>query len=124
MGRRRNPRAACGFFWLGGFKSDMSGTKAEAIAAHAARQRPAMLALRLFRPWPIRRGPRTDGTISDWLAEAVQAFTTLAGGRRIVIGSSMGGWLALLLLRRLLRHRPRCRPAHKRACPAGAGRST
>ena len=47
-------------------------------------------------------GTSPHGTISGWLAEAVQAFTTLAGGRRIVIGSSMGGWLALLLLRRLL----------------------
>ena len=90
----------CGFFWLSGFKSDMSGTKAEAIAAHAAGSgRPC---LRFdYSGHGESAGDLADGTISAWLAEAVRAFTTLAGGRRIVIGSSMGGWLALLLLRRL-----------------------
>ena len=90
----------CGFFWLGGFKSDMSGTKAEAIAAHAAGSgRPC---LRFdYSGHGESAGDLADGTISAWLAQAVRAFTTLAGGRRIVIGSSMGGWLALLLLRRL-----------------------
>jgi pimeloyl-ACP methyl ester carboxylesterase len=90
----------CGFFWLSGFKSDMSGTKAEAIAAHAAGSgRPC---LRFdYSGHGESAGDLADGTISAWLAEAVQAFTSLTGGRRIVIGSSMGGWLALLLLRRL-----------------------
>jgi pimeloyl-ACP methyl ester carboxylesterase len=38
-----------------------------------------------------------DGTISRWLEEARAVFDRLAGGREIVVGSSMGGWIALLL---------------------------
>ena len=53
-----------------------------------------------------------DGTITAWLAQARYMFTAHTSGKRIVIGSSMGGWLALLLLHELLervgleRHRP------------------
>jgi pimeloyl-ACP methyl ester carboxylesterase len=91
---------ATGFFWLSGFKSDMCGTKAEAIAAHAAAAgRPC---LRFdYSGHGESGGDFAEGSISRWLGEAATAFTTRATGRRIVIGSSMGGWLALLLLRRL-----------------------
>jgi len=91
---------ATGFFWLSGFKSDMCGTKAEAIAAHAvAAGRPC---LRFdYSGHGESAGDFAEGTISRWLGEATTAFTTRATGPRIVIGSSMGGWLALLLLRRL-----------------------
>jgi hypothetical protein len=41
---------ACGTFWLGGFKSDMRGTKAEVLADHAQAHKPVVRALRLFRP--------------------------------------------------------------------------
>jgi pimeloyl-ACP methyl ester carboxylesterase len=92
--------APCGFFWLSGFKSDMAGTKAESIAVHAAATgRPCFRFD--YSGHGESGGDLARGTISVWLGEAVQAFTSLAGGRRIVIGSSMGGWLALLLLRRL-----------------------
>ena len=94
------PGTPCGFFWLSGFRSDMSGTKAEAIAAHAAAAgRPCFRFD--YSGHGESGGDLAGGTISGWLAETVQAFSTLAGGPRIVVGSSMGGWLALLLLRRL-----------------------
>jgi pimeloyl-ACP methyl ester carboxylesterase len=92
--------APTGFFWLSGFKSDMCGTKAEAIAAHAtAAGRPCFRFD--YSGHGESAGDFAKGTISRWLGEAATAFTTLAAGPRIVIGSSMGGWLALLLLRRL-----------------------
>jgi pimeloyl-ACP methyl ester carboxylesterase len=57
-----------------------------------------------------------DGTISLWLDEAVKVFTELSDGPTIVVGSSMGGYLAVLLLRRLAREtRPR-RPASPGCC--------
>jgi pimeloyl-ACP methyl ester carboxylesterase len=94
------PAGPAGFFWLSGFKSDMCGTKAEAIAAHAATaDRPC---LRFdYSGHGESAGDFAEGTISRWLGEAATAFTTRATGPRIVVGSSMGGWLALLLLRRL-----------------------
>jgi pimeloyl-ACP methyl ester carboxylesterase len=94
------PGGPTGFFWLCGFKSDMCGTKAEAIAAHAAAAgRPCFRFD--YSGHGESAGDFADGTISRWLGEAVTAFTACATGPRIVIGSSMGGWLALLLLRRL-----------------------
>jgi pimeloyl-ACP methyl ester carboxylesterase len=91
---------ATGFFWLSGFKSDMCGTKAEAIAGHAAAAgRPGFRFD--YSGHGQSAGDFAEGTISRWLGEAATAFTTRAVGPRIVIGSSMGGWLALLLLRRL-----------------------
>jgi pimeloyl-ACP methyl ester carboxylesterase len=91
---------ATGFFWLSGFKSDMCGTKAEAIAAHAAAAgRPC---LRFdYSGHGESAGDFAEGTISRWLGEAATAFTAHATGPRIIVGSSMGGWLALLLRRRL-----------------------
>jgi pimeloyl-ACP methyl ester carboxylesterase len=91
---------ATGFFWLSGFKSDMCGTKAEAIASHAAAV--ARPCLRFdYSGHGESAGDFAEGTISRWLGEAVTAFSAYATGPRIIIGSSMGGWLALLLLRRL-----------------------
>ena len=86
---------APGLFWLGGFRSDMGGTKAEALDAFAASRGLAMT--RFDYSGHGRSGGRfEDGTISRWLEEAEAAFATTEG-RQVVIGSSMGGWLALLL---------------------------
>ena len=75
----------CGFFWLSGFKSDMGGTKAEAIAAQAAAAgRPCFRFD--YSGHGESAGNLADGTISGWLGETVQAFTGKAHGRRIVIG--------------------------------------
>ena len=91
----------CGFFWLGGFKSDMTGGKAEAIADLArATRRPS---LRFdYSGHGQSGGLFVDGTISQWLDQAHHMFCRHAPRRAVVIGSSMGGWLAMLLLRRML----------------------
>lgn len=95
----------CGFFWLGGFKSDMAGSKAESLATLAGKSgRPS---LRFDYSGHGASGGRfIDGTISAWLDQSCQMFLNHAAGPRIVIGSSMGGWLALLLYRRLIRTQP------------------
>jgi pimeloyl-ACP methyl ester carboxylesterase len=97
---RRQAGTAPGLLWLGGFKSDMRGTKAEALAAHAAQTGRAYLRFD-YSGHGESGGRFEDGTISRWLDEARAVFSTLAKGSQIVIGSSMGGWIALLLARAL-----------------------
>ncbi len=96
----------CGFFWLGGFKSDMEGGKAEALAALARETRRPSLRFD-YSGHGKSGGVFADGTISRWLAQSVHMFATRAPGKRIVVGSSMGGWLAMLLLRALRRSQPK-----------------
>jgi len=92
---RRMGRAP-GLFWLGGFKSDMAGTKAEALDAFALRRGLAMTRFD-YSGHGVSGGAFADGTISRWLEEALAVFDRMTEGPQILIGSSMGGWLALLL---------------------------
>ena len=96
----------CGFFWLGGFMSDMLGTKAEAMAALARETRRPGLRFD-YSGHGQSGGLFTDGTISDWLEQSIHMFIDKTKSKRIIVGSSMGGWLALLLAKVLLRDDPR-----------------
>jgi pimeloyl-ACP methyl ester carboxylesterase len=87
--------AAPGLFWLGGFNSDMSGTKALALDAFAATRGLAMTRFD-YSGHGLSGGRFEEGTISRWLEESLAAFGQTEGPQ-IVVGSSMGGWLALLL---------------------------
>jgi pimeloyl-ACP methyl ester carboxylesterase len=87
--------SAPGIFWLGGFKSDMRGTKAEALAEHARRTGRAYTRFD-YSGHGESGGDFRDGTISRWAEEASAVFATVKGPQ-IVVGSSMGGWVALLL---------------------------
>lgn len=98
--------ARCGFFWLGGFKSDMEGSKAEALASLAAASRRPGFRFD-YSGHGASGGEFLEGTISAWLAQSLHMFTRKAPGRRIIVGSSMGGWLALLLYRELTIRNPR-----------------
>ena len=89
-----------GIFWLGGFKSDMRGTKAEALAAHAEKTGQAYVRFD-YSGHGESAGPFEAGTISRWLEETLAVFEGVARGPQIVVGSSMGGWIALLLARAL-----------------------
>jgi alpha-beta hydrolase superfamily lysophospholipase len=92
----RRQGAAPGLFWLGGFASTMTGSKATAIDAFAAER--GLAATRFdYSGHGASRGSFAEGTISRWLEEARAVFERYAAGPQIVIGSSMGGWLALLL---------------------------
>ncbi len=95
-----------GFFWLGGFKSDMEGSKAETLASLARDTRRTSFRFD-YSGHGASGGFFVDGTISAWAAQAYHMFTRKALGRRIVIGSSMGGWLAMLLYRELQLKNPR-----------------
>jgi pimeloyl-ACP methyl ester carboxylesterase len=94
------PGAAPGVFWLGGFKSDMQGAKALALDGWAAKCR--RQATRFDYSGHGRSGGRfEDGTISRWLEEALAVLRHFTSGPQIVAGSSMGGWIALLLAKAL-----------------------
>jgi len=95
---RRRDGAAPGLFWLGGYKSDMGGTKAQALADWAARNGRACVRFD-YSGHGESGGAFADGTIGRWLEETLFVFEACCRGPQVVIGSSMGGWLALLLAR-------------------------
>ncbi len=90
------PAGPTGLVWLGGFKSDMTGTKAQALSAWAQEAGRAFLRFDYFGHG-ASSGTFTDGTIGRWREDALAAFDELTTGRQVLIGSSMGGWIALLV---------------------------
>src|SRR5215472_1767624 len=91
-----------GLFWLGGFNSDMKGTKALALDAWAAEQGRACVRFD-YSGHGESGGRFIDGTIGRWLEESIAVFERFCRGPQVVIGSFMGGWMALLLARELAR---------------------
>jgi pimeloyl-ACP methyl ester carboxylesterase len=89
-----------GLVWLGGFKSDMVGSKALALDAWAEGQGRACLRFD-YSGHGESGGDFKDGTIGRWLEECVAVYKKYCRGPQVVVGSSMGGWLALLLAQRL-----------------------
>jgi len=89
-----------GLVWLGGFNSDMRGTKALALDAWAAERGRACVRFD-YSGHGESGGAFVDGTIGRWLEESVAVFEQYCAGPQVVIGSSMGGWMALLLAREL-----------------------
>ncbi len=97
---RARAGGAPGLFWLGGFNSDMQGTKAIALDAWAADHGRACVRFD-YSGHGESGGAFVDGTIGRWLEESVAVFEQFCAGPQVVIGSSMGGWMALLLTREL-----------------------
>ena len=93
-----------GLFWLSGFNSDMQGTKALALDAWATEQGRASVRFD-YSGHGISGGAFIDGTIGRWLEESTAVFDRFCDGPQVVIGSSMGGWMALLLAREIARRR-------------------
>lgn len=89
-----------GFVWLGGFKSDMAGTKAEAMVARAAQTGCASLRFDYSGHGEFG-GQFEDGTISRWVDESLAVLRGHSNGPQILVGSSMGGWIALRLAQEL-----------------------
>jgi len=86
------------FVWLGGFKSDMAGTKAQALAEWARERRQGFV--RFDYSGHGQSGGRfEDGTISAWLGDALAVIDQQTQGQIVLVGSSMGGWLSLLAAR-------------------------
>jgi pimeloyl-ACP methyl ester carboxylesterase len=91
-----------GLLWLSGFNSDMQGTKALALDAWAAEHQRACVRFD-YSGHGESGGAFIDGTIGRWLEESVAVFEQFCTGPQVVIGSSMGGWMALLLAREMAR---------------------
>jgi pimeloyl-ACP methyl ester carboxylesterase len=90
--------AGPGVVFLGGFRSDKEGTKALALETWARTQELAFLRFD-YSGHGQSGGDFLDGSIGDWLEDARAAITGLTTGPQILVGSSMGGWIALLLAR-------------------------
>ena len=98
---RRTPGgAAPGVVWLGGFKSDMDSTKAVALAGWARTAGRSYLRFD-YSGHGRSDGEFADGTIGLWLADALAMIRRVTVGPQVLVGSSMGGWIALLAARAL-----------------------
>ena len=101
-----------GVVFLGGFASDMEGTKAVHLEAWARARGRAFLRFD-YSGHGQSSGAFTNGSIGAWAADAKAAITTLTEGPQVLVGSSMGGWIALLMARKDPRTHPRAR-GHRR----------
>ena len=97
---RQAQGVAPGIVWLGGYKSDMLGTKAETLAGWAAKEGRAFLR-HDYSGHGESGGAFADGTISTWLAQSLAVYRRFTQGKQILVGSSMGAWIALRMVREL-----------------------
>ncbi len=86
------------FVWLGGFKSDMAGTKAQMLAEWAHHGGQAFVRFD-YSGHGVSGGQFEDGSISRWLGDTLAVLDQLTAGPLVLVGSSMGGWIALLAAR-------------------------
>jgi pimeloyl-ACP methyl ester carboxylesterase len=96
--------------WLGGFRSDMRSTKAEALDGWAAGRGRAFVRFD-YAGHGASDGRFEESTVSRWLEDTLAVLDAFVRGRPILVGSSMGGWLALLATRALLQAKPDRSPA-------------
>jgi pimeloyl-ACP methyl ester carboxylesterase len=89
--------AGPGVMFLGGFRSDMTGTKAQTLEAWARREGRAFVRFD-YSGHGASGGAFEDGCIGDWAEDAAAVLATVEGPQ-VLVGSSMGGWIALLLAR-------------------------
>ena len=94
----RLPGRGPGVVFLPGFRSDMQGSKAIFLRDHCAARGQAFLRLD-YSGHGASDGRFEDGTIGQWAADALAVFDALTDGPQILVGSSMGGWIALLIAR-------------------------
>ncbi len=98
--RHTNGAKAPGVVWLGGYRSDMLGTKAVVLDDWA--QKNGHSALRLdYSGHGESGGDFNQGTISRWLTESLAVYNRYTQGPQILVGSSMGGWIALRMAQEL-----------------------
>ncbi|HEY9080445.1 alpha/beta hydrolase [Magnetovibrio sp.] len=94
----KNRDKPTGVMFLGGFKSDMEGSKALALESWCQDQGRAFLRFD-YTGHGKSSGAFVDGTIGQWAADAMYALDHLTEGPQVLVGSSMGGWLMLLVAR-------------------------
>ena len=93
---RATDGAMPGVMFLGGFMSDMTGTKATALEAHCRRAGRACMRFD-YSGHGASGGMFRDGTIGAWRDDALAVLDRIAGGPQVLVGSSMGGWIMLLV---------------------------
>ncbi|OYX30729.1 MAG: alpha/beta hydrolase [Caulobacterales bacterium 32-69-10] len=81
--------------WLGGFRSDMAGTKAQVLADWALAKGRAFLRFD-YSAHGESSGDFAEGTIGRWRSDSLAVIDQLTEGPLILVGSSMGGWMACL----------------------------
>lgn len=96
----RLPGKSPGVVFLGGFMSDMTGTKAITLETFCRSRGQAFLRFD-YRGHGASSGRFEDGTIGQWADDARTAIESLTEGPQILVGSSMGGWIALLVALKL-----------------------
>lgn len=84
--------------FLGGFKSDMTGTKAVYLQDWAQAQGRSFLRLD-YSGHGASSGDFLDGAIGDWFEDALAVIKAVTTGPLVLVGSSMGGWISLLVAR-------------------------
>jgi len=89
-------QGAPGVMFMGGFASDMTGIKAITLDRFCRERGQGYLRFD-YRGHGASEGEFRDGTISAWLQDSLEVFDKLTAGPQILVGSSMGGWLMLLL---------------------------
>ncbi|WP_439139751.1 alpha/beta hydrolase [Roseicyclus sp.] len=89
-----------GVVFLGGLRSDMTGTKAVHLEAWARAAGHAFLRFD-YSGHGQSSGDFIDGCIGDWAEDAAAAITALTEGPQVLVGSSMGGWISLLMAKRM-----------------------
>ncbi len=99
---RRIKGGSLGVVWLGGYRSDMLGTKAETLSAWAEENGRAFLR-HDYSGHGESGGEFRDGTISTWLADSLAVLRAFTSGPQILVGSSMGAWIALRMAQELRR---------------------
>src|SRR5215469_8255686 len=92
------PGRGPGVVWLSGFKSVMTGAKTAAVDAWAAENGRACIRFDYFGHG-ASSGPFRDGMVSRWLDDALTVLDQRTQGPQVLVGSSMGAWLALLCAR-------------------------
>lgn len=95
-------QARPGLFWLGGYRSDMTGTKAVELDRYAETHGLACTRFD-YSGHGQSGGDFMDGTISRWLEESLAIFEHFASGPQVLVGSSMGAWIALRMIEELHR---------------------
>jgi pimeloyl-ACP methyl ester carboxylesterase len=97
---RHREGSSPGLVWLGGYRSDMTGTKAETLDRWAGEKGHAFLR-HDYSGHGQSGGEFRDGTISRWLSESLVVFRRFSLGPQILVGSSMGAWVALRMVQEL-----------------------
>ena len=93
---RRTEGSSPGVLFCGGFQSDMTGTKAAALEAWAKAEGRAFVRFD-YQGHGVSSGRFIDGTIGGWAEDARAVFDHCTAGPQIIVGSSMGAWIMLLL---------------------------